>query len=413
MIPAREIFDFSNPLIARLHAGHAPHRHGTIAVILRKGYVWGAKMYPPPSSIPSAQSRIRWLKSELSRDQLHGKKVFAEFSTHEGTHYRGSGEIRALSNGELLAVDLVFTRSDGNGHYTDIITHLSSRQLARLQPASPGEAYDYRYEGVLQPDNDPDHPEYFDLLDKQALFFGVLSILKARTQYFSYKTIQETAQEAGLSIKDTSLRVYLVEAVAKGLIHSAGRGWYSGLSEAFTLNPSSVASLVHTLQTEFPLLKFSCWSTEQIQAHGHNLLTKFVSFVHTDRDAMESVGERLRDVGYTVFINPRNEAAKNFSIRDPRTVIIRPLITNQPHEQHLVSIEGILVELFLESQILNLMDLGEFYRILDNVTTRYRLKLALLLDFALERRPIGKELVEYINAEYSRKSALVNPKPSS
>jgi hypothetical protein len=128
---------------------------------------------------------------------------------------------------------------------------------------------------------------------------------------------------------------------------------------------------------------------------------------------MESVGERLRDVGYTVFINPRNEAAKNFSIRDPRTVIIRPLITNQPHEQHLVSIEGILVELYLESQILNLMDLGEFHRILDKVATQYRLKLALLLDFALERRPTGKELVEYINAEYFRKSALVNPNSPS
>jgi hypothetical protein len=225
-------------------------------------------MYPSPTSIPSAQSRIRWLKFELSRDQLHGKKVLAEFSTQEGTHYHGIGEIRALSNGELLAVDLVFTRSDGNGHYTDIITHLSSRQLARLQPASHGEAYDYCYEGVLQPDNDPDHPEYFDLLDKQALFFGVLSILKARTPYFSYKTIKSYAQEAGLSIKDTSLRVYLVEAVAKGLIYSAGRGWYSGLSDLFTLNATPVAALVSTLQTAFPLLDFTCWSTEQVQAHG-------------------------------------------------------------------------------------------------------------------------------------------------
>jgi hypothetical protein len=370
-------------------------------------------MYPPPSSIPSAQSRIRWLKSELSRDQLHGKKVFAEFSTQEGTRYRGSGEIRALSNGELLAVDLVFTRSDGNGHYTDIITHLSSRQLAQLQPASPGEAYDYRYEGVLQPDNDPDRPEYFDLLDKQALFFGVLSILKARTPYFSYKTIQETAQETGLAIKDSTLKHYLVEAVSKGLLHDAGRSWYSGLPEAFTLNPSFVAPLVHTLQTEFPLLNFSCWSTEQIQAHGHNLLTKFVSFVHTDRDAMESVGERLRDTGYSVSINPRNEAAKNFSIQDPRTVVIRPLTTTQPHEQHLVSIEGILVELFLESQALNLMDLGEFHRILDNIAGLHRLRLALLLDYAQKRGPAGKELFQYINNEYSRNSTLMNPKPSS
>ena len=364
---------------------------------------------PTPSSITPAQSRIRWLKSELSRDQLDGKKVFAEFTTLEGAHYSGTGVIRALSNEEHLAVDLVFTRHDSPGQLTDILFHLSARQLAHLQPAPSGEKYHYRYEGQLQPDNSPE-PLYFDLLNKPALFFGILGILKAQSPYFSYKTIQEAAQAASLEIKDSSLKHYLVEAVAKGLLHNAGRSWYSGLEEPFILNPSPVAPLVTTLQTAFPLLDFTCWSTEQIHAHGHNLLTKFVSFVHTDRDSMESVGERLRDNGFTVFINPRNEAAKNFSIRDTRTVIIRPLITNQPHEHHLVSIEGILVELFLESQLLNLMDLGEYHQILHNIAGLHRIRLALLLDYALERRPTGKELVEYINAEYSKKSALMNPK---
>jgi len=46
-----------------------------------------------------------------------------------------------------------------------------------------------------------------------------------------------------------------------------------------------------------------------------------------------------------------------------RTVVIRPRSTTQPRDGHLVTIEGLLVDLFIERRTLHLMDEGEYFRL--------------------------------------------------
>jgi hypothetical protein len=195
------------------------------------------------------------------------------------------------------------------------------------------------------------------------------------------------------------LPVYLTEATAAGLIHDAGRGWYSSLAQELKLDTKPVAPLVRLLEKKFPLLEFTCWSTEQVRAFGHHLLARFVPFVHVERDAIPSVAEFLLDAGYDVHANPRAEAARQFTIRE-KTVVVRPKHGEQPHADHLVTIEGLLVELFVESRALNLMDARECYRIFANFAGQSRVSMAALLDYARERRPAGLEFVGLINAEF-------------
>jgi len=45
-------------------------------------------------------------------------------------------------------------------------------------------------------------------------------------------------------------------------------------------------------------------------------------------------------------LNPRGAAAQQFAIRE-RAVVIRPKPTTQPHDGHLIAVEGLLVELFM------------------------------------------------------------------
>lgn len=252
---------------------------------------------------------------------------------------------------------------------------------------------------------------HFSMTAKQQFFEEVLGGLKERSAYFSRDVIQAAADEAGLALKSSSLSVYLNQAVKQGLIHDAGRGWYSRLAESFDLNAQPISALVKTLIKFFPLLDFTVWSTAQVQSYGHHLLGKFVSFVHTERDAMASVADRLRDEGWEVEVNPRGAAAKSFAIRSVRSVVIRPRTTTQPCKGHLVSPEGLLVELFVEARTLNLLDTGEYHRLFANLADSQRLQMATLLDYARERRPIGMELIELINAEYFNNSALINRKP--
>jgi hypothetical protein len=108
-------------------------------------------------SIPQP-SRLRWINSTWRYEQLKDKRVFAHFVTNSGHQYTGTGKLRVGQNpAGLLKIDLVFTRQDTPYQMTDIIFHLSSRQARNLREVPNGtEDYEFRYEGILTPDIEPD-----------------------------------------------------------------------------------------------------------------------------------------------------------------------------------------------------------------------------------------------------------------
>lgn len=226
-------------------------------------------------------------------------------------------------------------------------------------------------------------------------------ILKVYTENKGFLSI------GGLPAELATLNTYLHELTETHLIHDAGRGWYSSLATPFTLNRKLVSSLVLKMNTTFPLLDFSVWSTEQVASYGHHLLAKFVSFVHTDRDSMQSVFEWLRDHDYQAHLNPRGAAASQFAIRK-QAVVVRPKVTTQPAEDHFVTIEGLLVELYVESQELGLMDLAEYFEIFNNVVRQSRVKISALIDYARQRKTAAAGLFKSINAEFIKNSQLID-----
>jgi hypothetical protein len=233
-----------------------------------------------------------------------------------------------------------------------------------------------------------------------------LPALNGRAAYFSLADVRNWLRQRGVTCPPPLLREYFSQFMRAGLIHEAGRGWYSRLASRCVLDAKPAARLARQVEQAFPLLEFTCWSTEQVRSFGHLLLARFVAFVHTERDAMASVADRLRNAGHEVALNPRGPAARDFAIRE-RTVVIRPKPTTQPHHGHLVTVEGVLVEMFIECQALHLIDEGEYFRMFANLAGSSRISLATLLDYARERRPAGIRLAQHIKADVLTKSALV------
>jgi hypothetical protein len=225
-----------------------------------------------------------------------------------------------------------------------------------------------------------------------------LPALAKASPYFSLDDVRAWLREHAVTCPAPLLREYLSQSMQTGLIYGAGRGWYSRLASACPLNSKPVARLVREVERTFPLLDFTCWSTEQVRSFGHLLLVRFVSFVHTDRDSMSSVYEFLKERGYDAHLNPRGTAAREFTVRE-RTVVVRPRPTTQPHEGRLVTVEGILVEFFIERRVLNLTDEGEYFRLFANLASSCRISLATFLDYARERRPAGIRFAKHIKAE--------------
>jgi hypothetical protein len=98
------------------------------------------------------------LNTSWEFEDIHNKRIFAEFTTSSGQSYDGVGRIRARQNpaGEL-AIEFVFTHKDSPTQLTDIIFNVSSRQIRHLIKTDHAD-YDFAYKGRLSPDIQPDDP---------------------------------------------------------------------------------------------------------------------------------------------------------------------------------------------------------------------------------------------------------------
>ena len=195
---------------------------------------------------------------------------------------------------------------------------------------------------------------------KTILLHQVLEKLMERRPYFRLEEIQSLANDERIALKDSSLKVYLSEAVKQGLIHDAGRGWYSRLSEPVPLDPKPVAKLIRAVEKAFPLLDFTVWSTAQINPWMHHLLAQPVAFLHAPADALESIGDKLRELRWDVAVNPTPTAGPKSVRPGEKMVVLRPTHSKQPAPLgRQARIEQILVDLQLEVSRLALMDASE------------------------------------------------------
>lgn len=215
--------------------------------------------------------------------------------------------------------------------------------------------------------------------------------LTARAKYFSIEQVRQFLAERKVPASAVSLKTYLNRMTRAQFIHDAGRGWYSSLATPFTLDTAPVQPLADALAKAFPLVTFSCWSTAQVKGAMHHLLSRFVTVVNVEADAMESICEHLRDAGWDAWLNPRGAEAARFAVRE-RTVVVRRESRKSPSKEPLAPIEKLLVELCFEARDLRLMALSEFHTMLANLAGTQRIQMALLLSYAAERKLPVKEL---------------------
>lgn len=219
--------------------------------------------------------------------------------------------------------------------------------------------------------------------------------LKARCIYFDLCTMHAWLKAKRTTFNRATLNRYMTELTDAGVVWSAGRGWYSFVPSAIQLDAEPLAGIKKELLERFPLLDFACWSTQQINPYMHHMLGKTVTFVLAPADALTSVFDHLRERGYTVYLNPNDkEVAKTFKV-DARTVVLRKLNTRHtPVQDHLLSVEAVLVDLSQESERLFLMDKAEFRQMAARLATSGRVDLATLASYAKLRGVAPEDLFQ-------------------
>lgn len=172
----------------------------------------------------------------------------------------------------------------------------------------------------------------------------------------------------------------------KGLLHDAGRGWYSRLNEPVTFDPRSVSKLIRAATKAFPLLDFCTWSTVQLNPWMHHLLAQPVAFLYVPRETLESVGETLTTLGWEVAVNPGKKDAARIIRPGEKMVVLRPNHSKQPAPcGHLAAPEQVLVELIVEADASALMDAGEALGVFQGASEAGAINVADMKRFAEAR----------------------------
>lgn len=220
----------------------------------------------------------------------------------------------------------------------------------------------------------------------EILLTRILPELKNKTPYFSMKAVKHALTEANLTLTNETLREYMSEAMATGIVQDAGRGWYSRHEKTVSLDPKPLAKIIRTMAKAFPLLDFYCWSTVQFNLFAQHLIAQPTFLLYAESDALESVAERLREAGWNAWANPNQKEAEKLVRPGEKSVVLRPAISKQPEgTNHVASIEKALVDLIVEAPRLQLMDPAEAQRILDTCLQSGLLQLPVLMTYSKRR----------------------------
>lgn len=223
--------------------------------------------------------------------------------------------------------------------------------------------------------------------NKDTLFCELLPALMAQQNYFRYSAIQEAVDDSELKITDGSLKQYINEAVHRGVLYDAGRGWYSRLGEPVQLERQAVAKLIRAVEKSFPLLDFSVWRTTQLNPWLHHLLAQPVHFLNAPTDALDTIGETLRDNGWEVAVNPPPSTARQLARPGNKMVVLRPTLSRQPAPNNRQApIEQILVDLLAENPHCGLMDDAEAKDTVARIINSYLIQVSGMQRYAESRK---------------------------
>jgi hypothetical protein len=189
-----------------------------------------------------------------------------------------------------------------------------------------------------------------------------------------------------ISYTDESTKKYLYNLKKLGKIFNAGRGWYSNLPDTFILDTKPIKDTIKLVEQNFPLLQFSCWSTEQLKSYFHHLQTKFVTFVYCDFDYMVTIADFLRQYQSKVFLNPTKPEINKFFQFETNTLVIRPSISKPPTKDHEASLEKVLVDLYIENNKLFIMGDWDYNNTLNEIISTKRISVGALIKYAKRRQ---------------------------
>jgi hypothetical protein len=189
----------------------------------------------------------------------------------------------------------------------------------------------------------------------------------------------------------------------KGILSRTGWGKFI-IREGKTYIPelSPKIKLLHKkLKKEFLYLKPCIWSTSVFNEFMVHQPGRFYIMIEVDKEATQSVFFFLKEIKYSVFLNPTNDLIEKYIPDEKETILVIPLVTEAP-VQYIddfctTTLEKMLVDIFCDDLIFSAQQGSEMRTIFREVMKKYTVNENRMLRYA-DRRRKKENFTKYFNS---------------
>lgn len=178
----------------------------------------------------------------------------------------------------------------------------------------------------------------------------ILSFASSRKE-FSVDELWEWISQ-GREIARNTVNITLSRMVSKGEIVKISRGIYkmaNGKTIFRAIIEEREMEVAEILKNKYPFAPFCIYNGKSLVPLQHHLSENNVTYVETDRSAMEAVFNTLKDAGYEVWLNPSEDITYKYIDLKKKIIIVKALVTEAPTEKidgiNVPTIEKLLVDI--------------------------------------------------------------------
>jgi len=203
-------------------------------------------------------------------------------------------------------------------------------------------------------------------------------------------------------VKKSTVNWRIYKLVQLGIIKRIGRGKFV-LGDQTTYVPDipkKLKTLNNKLKKKVPYLNTCLWTTAIYNEFMLHQPGNFFLIVEVDKDAVDSIFYLLKELKYSVFLDPSKEILNKYMTKEKESWIVKPLVTEAPVQKvsnlYTTTIEKMLVDLFCDTVILDAQQGAEKDRIFKGAFEKYLVHENKMLRYA-DRRRKKKQLIQYLN----------------
>lgn len=220
----------------------------------------------------------------------------------------------------------------------------------------------------------------------------------------SRQHILKLVRESNPSFSEGQMKRFLENMIETSKIEHVGRNKYrkavgrANTSKYENHYSEKATQVISIMRKEFPLIEYRIWELSWLNEFFNHQLGHNYIFLEVENEGCEFVFERMiSEFGGNVLLKPDQNQILRYGTND--SIIIDRLIGEAPKgitEQYGLAIEKLVVDLFANKRLREMLSLGDYPSALENIFAMYEADQVKMFRYA-RRRNKEKELLEFLN----------------